>query len=222
MITRERIKISLVGVLGALLLKLIHLTIRWENKGKLSDPFFWNTGGVRIMAFWHGRQLLMPFSKTDFERIVPLYVLISEHRDGRMIAAVVKWLGISSVAGSSSKRGGRAAKELLGCLESGAHIAITPDGPKGPCYKVKPGVIFLASQSGKPIFPITYGAKKKWTFKSWDQMILPKPFTKAVRIVGEPLYIPEQINAEQLAIYQQELGERLKQITDQADSYVYS
>jgi lysophospholipid acyltransferase (LPLAT)-like uncharacterized protein len=218
----SKFKISLIGFFGAFLLKVFNLSIRWRNEGQLKDKNFWNKGGPRICAFWHGRQLLMSFTKSDFERKTPLYTLTSEHQDGQMISSAVSWLGIRSIKGSSSRSGSRAARQMLDCLEKGYHVGITPDGPKGPKYHVKPGVIFLASQSGCLIYPMSYGAKRCWVFNSWDGMILPKPFSKAVRIVGDPVFVPADLDAEQLKHYQEILRQKLIELTSQADNYVYS
>lgn len=219
--SKDRIKIWLIGVLGALFLKAIHRTLRWQNLGKLADPQFWFDSEARILAFWHGRQLLMPFAKVDFERQKPLNVLISEHRDGRIIAAIVRRLGIDSVAGSSTRGGSQATRQLIAKLNSGAHIAITPDGPKGPIYCSKPGIIFLASLARKPIYPICYSAQKYWTFGSWDGMILPKPFSKAVRKVGNPIVVPPKISKEDVPRYQLILDEAMEELRRELDSYDY-
>ena len=218
----SKFKISVIGFLGSFLLRLIHLTLRWENQGKLSDPQFWHAGGTRIAAFWHGRQLMMSFSKTDFERKTKLSVLMSEHQDGRMISAAMYWLGISSIPGSSSRSASRSARAMLNALMGGAHVGITPDGPKGPLHQAKAGVVFLASLSGRPIYPFTYSAERYWTFNSWDKMMLPKPFSRAVRIVGEPIYIPRDITSEQLKEYQVLVSQKITEVTNQADAYVYS
>jgi lysophospholipid acyltransferase (LPLAT)-like uncharacterized protein len=217
----ERMKVWLIALVGAFLLKSLHRSLRWKTLGKLGEANFWTTGGSRIFAFWHGRQLLMPFAKTDFDQQDPLYVLISQHRDGRLIAAVVERLGIGSVAGSSSRRSRQATRELIAHIDSGAHIAITPDGPKGPVYQSKSGVIFLASLSGRPIYPSCYSAERFWTFSSWDGMILPKPFSRAVRKVAEPIMVPANITKDQFAHYQTLLDNALNTLKDELDSYDY-
>jgi lysophospholipid acyltransferase (LPLAT)-like uncharacterized protein len=217
----QNINVWLAGVFGSMLLKAIHLTLSWENLGNLKDTRFWNTGGGRLVAFWHGRQLLMSFIKVDFDRKVPLYALISEHNDGRIIAAIVRRLGISSVAGSSSKHGSQATRELIGLMKAGSHVAITPDGPKGPAYHSKAGIIFLAALSGKPIYPMSYSAKSFWTFKSWDGMILPKPFSRAVRMIGEPIFVPRSIDKEQTGQFQAQLDTALNVLRDKLDRHVY-
>ena len=188
----------------------------------LKDPGFWSAGGGRLVAFWHGRQLLMSFIKVDFDRKIPLYALISEHNDGRMIAAIVRRLGISSVAGSSSQHGSQATRELIGHMKAGSHVGITPDGPKGPAYHSKAGIIFLAALSGKPIYPMSYSAQSLWTFRSWDGMILPKPFSRAVRMIGEPIFVPRRISKEETSQYQEQLDTALNLLKDSLDRHMYT
>ena len=217
----ERIKVWIIASIGALMIRILHCTLRWRTLGRLNEANFWSKGGGQIIAFWHGRQLLMPFAKTDFDRVTPLYVLISQHRDGRLIAALVSLLGIGSVAGSSSRWASQATRELIAHLDKGAHIAVTPDGPKGPVYRSKSGVIFLASLSDKPIYPICYSAERFWTFSSWDGMILPKPFSRAVRTIGEPIIVPKDIRKDEFAHYQELLDKALNTLKDELDSYDY-
>jgi lysophospholipid acyltransferase (LPLAT)-like uncharacterized protein len=143
----------------------------------------------RIVAFWHNRQLLLPFVFRHYakRRPVKFSMLISAHSDGRLIADTVRRLGIDSVAGSSSRGGSAASKQLVQRLKSGNHVGITPDGPRGPQYQAKQGVVRLAQMSGAAIVPVAYAADRKWTFKSWDRMFLPKPFSKVVVVIGAPI-----------------------------------
>lgn len=217
----ENIKIWAVGVVGAFFLRTLNRTLRWENLDRLADPQFWQTNRGGIFAFWHGRQLMMTFTKVDFEKETPLYVLISKHSDGRMISETINRLGLPSIAGSSTRGGTQAARELLDALHAGSHIGITPDGPRGPAYRSKKGVIFLASQSGRPIYPCTFSAQKFWRFKSWDGMLLPKPFSRAVRIMGDPIFVPADVDSESVKEYQALLDQRLNEMTERADAHVY-
>jgi lysophospholipid acyltransferase (LPLAT)-like uncharacterized protein len=214
---KERALTWFVGLAGAALLTVIHRTVRWRNSGLLSDKDFWNSGDAKIFAFWHGRQLMMSFAKTDFQSNRDLSVLISAHRDGRMIAEVVRRLGIRSVAGSSSRGGADALRELRAIVSAGGHIAITPDGPRGPVFRSKAGVVFLASQLGIPIYPATCSFRRFWSFSSWDQMVLPKPWTRAVRTIGEPVHIPPNITRDRISHYTTMLDTALNQLQERAD-----
>ncbi|MFZ9114951.1 MAG: lysophospholipid acyltransferase family protein [bacterium] len=112
---------------------------------------------------------------------LPMTVLISQHRDGQLVARVMKCLGIDSIAGSSTRGGREALFKLIALLQrKGSQISIAPDGPNGPQYIVKEGLMRIAQRSGSLIYPTTYSAESYCRFSSWDGMILPKPFSRAV------------------------------------------
>lgn len=118
----------------------------------------WDHGGNFIVCFWHGRLLMMPFANRRGKG----KVLISRHRDGEFIARTMTFFRLGSIRGSYRKEGSISSlREIISDLKNGFDVAITPDGPKGPRYKVKEGIIELAKLTGKPIMPLTYGASKK-------------------------------------------------------------
>jgi lysophospholipid acyltransferase (LPLAT)-like uncharacterized protein len=133
-------------------------------------------------------------------------VLISEHSDGRIIARIMKYMAIDSIAGSSSRGARKAFRELLRTLKKGGIAVITPDGPRGPARQAKAGIGELARHSAAPILPIAYGAKCCWKFNSWDGMILPKPFSKAFLYVGEPFTVHELETDKALLVVEQHLN----------------
>ncbi|MCX7857443.1 MAG: lysophospholipid acyltransferase family protein [Deltaproteobacteria bacterium] len=116
----------------------------------------WSKGNL-IVCFWHGRLLMMPFA---YERKKGK-VIISRHRDGEFIARVMRYFNLASIRGSYRKGGIGTSREVLRSLKEGYDIAITPDGPKGPRYLVKKGVLEIARLSGRPIIPVSYSASKK-------------------------------------------------------------
>jgi lysophospholipid acyltransferase (LPLAT)-like uncharacterized protein len=113
--------------------------------------------GNVIVCFWHGRLLMMPFANTRGKG----KVLISRHRDGEFIARVMKYFNLGTIRGSYRKGTVSSLREIIHDLKAGYDVAITPDGPKGPRFKVKAGIVELAKLTGKPIVPLTYGASKK-------------------------------------------------------------
>jgi lysophospholipid acyltransferase (LPLAT)-like uncharacterized protein len=144
------------------------------------------------------------------------YMLISRHGDGRIIAAAIRLLGIRSVAGSSSRGGMAAVRELVRRSQEGADIGITPDGPKGPRYVCKDGVVSLGLLSGVPIYPLSYSTKHCWRLKSWDGMIIPRPFSRGVAIFGAPIQVTQADNLEEVRT---RIQEALHAITEEADSH---
>ncbi len=139
----------------------------------------------RIYALWHGRMFVPLYC----QRLKGINVLVSEHRDGEIIAATLKRAGYGLVRGSSSHGGIRALARMTRLAKKGQMTAFTPDGPRGPRQKVRPGIIYLAGKTGLPIVPLSSGAARKMHLRSWDRFLLPRPFSRAVFTIGEPIYI---------------------------------
>ena len=214
MATQFSLKHSIIGWLGATLLRLLRWTQRWEH---VNGPTVeWPGGRPYIVVFWHAQQLMMPWVMLDFAGrhfAYKMNVLISRHGDGRIIAAVMHALGIGSVAGSSSRGAVEASRELLLRIKAGDHISITPDGPRGPALLAKPGAIKIAAASGAPIIPLALGADRVWTFKSWDRMFLPKPFARVRVGWGTPILVPEDFNHEPIEVWTARLTAAINEAT---------
>jgi lysophospholipid acyltransferase (LPLAT)-like uncharacterized protein len=165
-----------------------------------------------IYAFWHGRQVFLVYLHQK-DRIHPL---VSQSRDGELIARVCRSFAIEPVRGSSSRGGSEAVLELKTLIESGDRIGFTPDGPRGPHRAVQPGVLYLAQKTGRPIVPVAYGAKRRWVFKgSWDEFVVPKLFNRITMVYGEPLTVKSSDDLDQKAA---ELQGALDRVTQEADS----
>jgi lysophospholipid acyltransferase (LPLAT)-like uncharacterized protein len=171
-----------------------------------------------ICAFWHGRLLMMPFAYPG-QRVV---ILISQHRDGEYISRIARALGFQVIRGSATRGGVRALRQIIRALKEGLNLVITPDGPKGPRAKVKSGVIEIARLTGAPIVPVSFSAVRRRFLKSWDAFLLPLPFSRAVYIWGEPIYVEPMATKEEVAKYQDILAERLDLLTMKADEYFKS
>lgn len=207
----KTVQIYVFGSLAAGLIRLMYATIRWE----CVMPSGVSLDNQNIFAFWHGRMLMLPrWYRTREKR--PLYMLISQHGDGRLIAFAIKLLGLQSVAGSSSRRGVAATLELMRRLEQGASIGITPDGPKGPRQVCKKGVVTLAQQAGITVQPVSYSVQERWIIPSWDRMIVPRPFSRGVVVLGEPLQILAEEDRNEARV---RIQESLNGITEKADAY---
>jgi lysophospholipid acyltransferase (LPLAT)-like uncharacterized protein len=157
-----------------LFLVLLKLTLRVEyiNKSPLDEVS--SKGSASIVCFWHSRLLMMPFAK----KWGPVKVLISRHRDGEFIARVIQFFNVGTIRGSYKKMSISSLREIIDNLKTGIDIAITPDGPKGPRYTAKSGIIDLARLSGKTIVPVTYGAGKKKLFNHGTSSSSPTLFRK--------------------------------------------
>lgn len=149
-----------------------------------------------IFAFWHNRILMLPYLFKKYwsnRKRNKVAVLVSASRDGEKLAAVLERFDLICVRGSSSRRGAQAMVELTRLVQDGYDIGITPDGPRGPRYKVQEGVIGLAQVTQVAIMPVSWSASRKFVFRrAWDHFQVPLPFAKAVARVGPPIRVPRE------------------------------
>lgn len=138
-----------------------------------------------ILALWHG-QMLVPLWH---HRGQGIGILISEHRDGEIIAQIAASLKLRTVRGSTSRGGGRALIGLVRELSDGYDIAITPDGPRGPAGSFAPGALVAAQRAGAPIVAIGVHAPRAWHLGSWDRFVIPWPFSRVYMAYSEPTYV---------------------------------
>jgi lysophospholipid acyltransferase (LPLAT)-like uncharacterized protein len=139
-------------------------------------------GSPFIFSLWHG-QLLPLIWHHRRQRVA---ILVSEHKDGEIIARVARSLGYRLIRGSTTRGGERALLSLAKELRSGAEVAITPDGPKGPARSYAPGALIAAQRSGAPILPIAAHVDNAWRLSSWDSFVIPKPFARITVAYGTP------------------------------------
>ena len=212
---REEIKIRVWASLTFALLWLLKVTTRKQYIG--ADDLFarWNRGEQVIMAFWHSRMVLMRFGYRGSRACV----MNSIHRDGEIVTRVLKRFGISAVRGSSSRGWVGGLKGMVEAYRLGYDLIVVPDGPRGPYQRAKSGVLQLARATGAPVYPTTYSAAWHIRIGSWDRLMIPFPFSRVVYMMGPPVFVPENTTPAQLEQKRQELEERLRTITGQADAY---
>lgn len=143
-----------------------------------------------IYLLWHNRFLVVPYAwrkLTQGRR--QAVILTSASKDGAMVARAMAAFGLSSVRGSSSRRGVAALVGLRRALESGQDICLTPDGPKGPRYQLQPGVLALAHSTGAPVVPVHIRFASAWRLPTWDRFVIPKPFSRVEVTFAEPIDI---------------------------------
>jgi lysophospholipid acyltransferase (LPLAT)-like uncharacterized protein len=140
--------------------------------------------------------------------------MISRSRDGADVAWIAERFGLRPVRGSPKEGGGTALREMLRLLAAGRGIAITPDGPKGPRYELKPGVTALARKRGVPVIPLAFSAPSRWEFETWDRMKVPKFFSRTVILAGSPFWAGADDAADQAR-----LQAALRELVRQADRF---
>ncbi len=213
----ERVLLFLIPFFAYGLIHFIRLTMRIEvvNDAVLKRFIKGDEEDSLIAAFWHSRLLMMPL----FIRKKRFTMLISRHRDGELIRQAVRLFPIDAIRGSTTRGGGPALKRLVKALKHGSHVAITPDGPRGPRNVAQEGVIMLASWTGRPILPVAFSASRKKVFNSWDRFVFPYPFARGVFVYGEPIWVGSRGDRAGIEEKRRTLESTLNQITDQADRH---
>jgi lysophospholipid acyltransferase (LPLAT)-like uncharacterized protein len=199
--------------LGALVLVLLGRTWRVERIGTAEREARRHAGDPWIFALWHSRLLPLTF----LHRRWGVGVLISQHRDGELIARIVEQLGFVTGRGSSTRGGEEGARDMLRLAEEGRILAITPDGPRGPAEKVKPGLVFLASRTGLPVIPVSASARREWRLRSWDGFRIPKPFSKVMIGYGPPLAVPERLEDGEAEAWRVRIQAAIEDVTRDLD-----
>ena len=167
---------------GTALIRLLGMTWRMRPVND-EDLVARRASGERVIfTLWHGELLPLLWH----HRGEGIAVVISEHRDGEIIARIAERLGYTTVRGSTSRGGGRALIGLMRAIEAGHDGAVTPDGPRGPAHVFAPGAAIASQRTGAPLAMIRATATRAWRLKSWDRFLVPKPFA-TVRVIYGPL-----------------------------------
>ena len=173
-------------------IRLVYWTSRRTyHVDSLATPYM-NGSENAIFAFWHGRMMMCPTIEPPKRK---MHVLISFHRDGKLISDVIGHFGEATISGSSSKGGMAAVKEILRALKSGDNISVTPDGPRGPVQIAEMGVVTIAKLSGKSVLPVTFSASRCKRLRSWDRFMLAYPFGHIAFHVGAPIVVSRDADA---------------------------
>ena len=173
----------------------------------------WEAAGEHfILAFWHRHLLLMPYGYRGRR----ISVLVSQSRDGELIARTVARFGIDASRGSSSRGGLAGMRSLLRKAEEGWDLAFTPDGPRGPASEVQPGVVLGAAATGLPIVPVAMAASRERRLRSWDRFLVPLPGAVVHFVYGEPLAVARRGDLDAAA---RELASRLAAAEAEAERW---
>ena len=211
------LKKKLVAWLGPWLaywaINILGRTMQFEEINPEIPRRFWKKGIPAIGAFWHGRLLMMPIVYKGKD----LSFLVSPHRDGQVVGKALRRFGFHAILGSTTRKGFSGFKQMVKAHES--DIAIVPDGPRGPRQRVQTGVIELAKLTGRAVVPLTFSASKRKIFNTWDQFLLPWPFSKGVFIWGEPIEVDPHGDRAHLEEKRVLLENRLNKLTERADRY---
>lgn len=171
-----------------------------------------------IYAIWH-ENLLLPAARFGDETLA---VLISRHADGQILGSLIEAMGMSMVLGSTNRGGIEAVRKLLDPVASRRHLAVTPDGPRGPRRSLQPGIIYIASRTGMKIVCIGVGYRYPWRAKSWDCFAVPKPTSRAMIVTSQPITVPAGLKMQQLEEYRQTVQREMDRLNGMAEELAIS
>jgi lysophospholipid acyltransferase (LPLAT)-like uncharacterized protein len=208
------VKMMALGGACGLRLWMGTLRFRYFPLGEDVNPHREDLKGRYIYAIWH-ENILLPVHLYSRAKV---WVLISHHADGQLLTELGRHLRLRLVRGSTKRGGVRALRGLLRAGER-AHLAITPDGPRGPRRQVQDGLAFTASHTGLPIIPTAFGYERPWRLRSWDRFAIPRPYCRATCVTGTPIWVPAGAGKEELLHYRALVNERMSQVTEIAERW---
>ena len=214
---RERVLLWLVSWAGYLAISVIGPTLRysisWEEEPSQPDAIFEKPV---IYSFWHRAV----FPASWMWRKQRIAVMVSRSFDGEYIARIIERLGFVAVRGSSSRGGAGALLGMKSVLERGESVAFTIDGPRGPKYVAKPGPVGLSKVTSIPMAAFYVALGNSWVLKTWDDFMIPKPFSKALVRLSRKTVVPADADDTQIADYHAELQATLERVTQFAEENV--
>jgi 3-deoxy-D-manno-octulosonic-acid transferase len=200
-----------------LYIRFVYRTNRWTIEGGEIPRGLRDAGQAFILAFWHGRLLMIPMA---WQKLAPMHMLISAHRDGRIIADAVRYFGVNSIAGSTRRGGSAALRQMLKQLAAGDCVGITPDGPRGPAMQASLGIVNVARLARVPIVPVVFATSRGRVLRSWDRFHLARPFGRGVFIWGKPIQVEPELDETGLERTRVLVERRMNEMADQADRRV--
>jgi lysophospholipid acyltransferase (LPLAT)-like uncharacterized protein len=196
-------------------IRVLALTLRykWVDRSGYFDGAV--PAGPTIYCTWHNRLALSMIAYYGYikkhNRTSGLAVMVSASKDGAFLAGILECFGVQPVRGSTSRRGPQALRELTTWARRGYDIAITPDGPRGPCYVIQEGVLALAQLAESPIVPVTINLGWKISVKSWDRFQIPLPFSSCEMVYEKPIPIPRNLSAAEREALRQRVEQVLRE-----------
>lgn len=206
----SELRFKSAGVMGTGLLRGHFLTTRIEQVGCEHYLQFRGTEQPVMFVFWHGQ--LLPL--VHHHRHEDIVVLVSEHDDGEYLTRVLLRTGFGVVRGSSTRGGTKGLKGLVDSAKSGRDVAVTPDGPRGPSHVFKPGALAVAQAAGLPVIPIVVHSSSEWRLKSWDDFMVPRPFSSIRIEYLKPWRVPREASRSDMRLLADQLGALLNAESD--------
>ncbi|MFO0800713.1 MAG: lysophospholipid acyltransferase family protein [Gemmataceae bacterium] len=191
------------------------LRVRHQPLGSSAAPDDAAPGDRFIYSIWH-ENLLLPTVRFGGPSLA---VLVSQHRDGQLLGSLIASLGMGMVCGSTTRGGVAAVRQLVSADAPFRHLAVTPDGPRGPRRVVQQGLVYVASRTGMRVVPVGVGYRRPWRLGSWDRFAVPRPFTAARCVTGDPIAVPPGLRADQLELYRLRIQAEMDRLNAAAEAW---
>src|SRR5258707_6021441 len=202
------------SAVAATYIRLVYRTNRWDRVGfEIADRLLGERRRA-IICFWHGRLLMMPYG-IHGDR--PFHILISDHRDGRLIARTVRRFGIQTIPGSSSRDPVKALYRMARLSRNYDLPCVTPDGPRGPRMRAAIGPVLAAEMADAVLVPVGYSTSRRRLLTSWDRFLLPLPFGRGVFVIGPEIEVPGSLDPARREALRLRLESALNEVTAEAD-----
>lgn len=220
---------TVVGFTVAMLLKFVRYTNRFEVHRLDIAQRFWTNDEPFIGATWHGQNLILP---TFWHNWREMRILVSRHGDGEIVSKIMYFLGVGTIRGSGvpkgeerrnkhkSKGGAGALRAMVRALGENISIGLTADLPPGPARRAGDGIVMLARLSGRPIIPVAATTRARVQLNNWDKFTINLPFSKGAVVLGEPIYVPRDADAETLEAARLSVETALNAVAAEADRIV--
>ncbi len=207
------IDMTLVPFLAYLYVRFLRATMRLAWDGREILERLRREHGSYILAFWHGRFVMMPYVYPGGR----MSILVSRHRDAQRLGRLLRHFGFEVVVGSSTRGGAAGLRAMLRAVREGSDLAVAIDGPKGPRRVAKPGTVAAAKLTGLPVVPVTFSTSAGRRLGSWDRTLLPRPFSRGLFLYGEPIVVPRDADDAEQERLRLRLESCLGALTDEAD-----
>lgn len=201
---------KILGLIAFVIAKLLHFTFRYKSVNvEVLESNTDKTKGC-IFALWHQDLLATATYGQEQSKRNKIYNMTSRSRDGEIVSAFFNKMGFGTIRGSSSRGALSGLKSMIDVLKAGNSVCVAVDGPRGPIYEAKPGVILLAKKSGRPIIPFAAKISNKIILHSWDRCEIPMPFAKCTILFGNPIFVDENADSQEIEAKKIELENILK------------
>ena len=213
----------LVYAIGMPVLRLavwaLHLTYRPQPMigGERAERILTDSSRACLPCYWHQQNLMCGvYLRSWFERGFRACFIVSASVDGEVPARIIRRWGADVIRGSAANTGALVLRDAHEKLREGVSIVTTPDGPLGPAFEFKTGIVLMARIGNAPLVPIAGAADRAWYLGTWDRFMIPKPFARTIIAVGEPVPVPPTVSMAELEAIRASMQQRIEALIQES------